>query len=49
MTPLSNLLTKEVIVVPDGVLNYVPFDVLLSEKPKNALKFDRHSYFGKPN
>ena len=46
IAPLSNLLTKEVIVVPDGVLNYVPFDVLLTKQPKDALKFDRHSYFG---
>ena len=47
LTPLSNLLTKEVIVVPDGVLGYVPFDVLLSEMPKEATTFKSHAYFGK--
>ncbi len=47
MTPLSILLTKEVILIPDGVLGYVPFDVLLSEKPKDATKFNTHRYFGK--
>jgi CHAT domain-containing protein len=45
--PLSILLTKEVILVPDGVLGYIPFDVLLSEKPKDATKFNSHHYFGK--
>ncbi len=45
--PLSILLTKEVILVPDGVLGYVPFDVLISEKPKDATKFITHRYFGK--
>jgi CHAT domain-containing protein/tetratricopeptide (TPR) repeat protein len=45
--PLSNLLTKEVVLVPDGVLGYIPFDILLSEKPKDATKFNTHHYFGK--
>jgi CHAT domain-containing protein/tetratricopeptide (TPR) repeat protein len=45
--PLSILLTKEVILVPDGVLGYVPFDVLISEKPKDATKFNAHRYLGK--
>ena len=49
LTPLSNLLTKEVIVVPDGVLGYVPFDVLLSEMPKEATTFKSHAYFGPCN
>ena len=47
LTPLSNLLTKEVIIVPDGILGYIPFDVLLAEKPKDATLFSSHSYFGK--
>jgi CHAT domain-containing protein len=45
--PLSILLTKDVILVPDGVLGYVPFDVLLSEKPKDATQFKSHHYFSK--
>jgi CHAT domain-containing protein len=45
--PLSILLTKEVILVPDGVLGYIPFDVLLSEKPKDATQFKSHHYFSK--
>ncbi|MBL7814566.1 MAG: CHAT domain-containing protein, partial [Saprospiraceae bacterium] len=47
IAPLSNLLTREVVIVPDGVLGYVPFDVLLTEQPKDALKFEKHSYLGK--
>ena len=47
LAPLSHLLTKEVIIIPDGVLGYVPFDALLSEMPKEATNFNRHAYFGK--
>lgn len=47
ISPLSNMLTKELVIVPDGVLGYIPFDVLLIEKPKDALKFVQHRYFGK--
>ena len=47
LTPLSNLLTKELIIVPDGVLGYVPFDVLLTEMPKDATQFKKHNYLGK--
>jgi CHAT domain-containing protein len=46
LTPLSNLLTKEVIIVPDGVLGYLPFDALLVEKPKEPTQFKTHKYFG---
>lgn len=47
ITPVENLLTDTIIVVPDGVLGYVPFDVLLSEKPVNPTRFHSHSYLGK--
>jgi CHAT domain-containing protein/Tfp pilus assembly protein PilF len=47
LTPLSNLLSKEVIIVPDGILGYIPFDVLLGEIPKDATRFSSHNYFGK--
>jgi len=47
IAPVENLLTDTIIVVPDGVLGYVPFDVLLSEKPVNPTRFHSHSYLGK--
>ncbi len=47
IAPLSKILTKELVIVPDGVLGYVPFDVLLTEKPKEATDFNKHNYFGK--
>ncbi|MBL7814695.1 MAG: CHAT domain-containing protein [Saprospiraceae bacterium] len=47
IAPLSHLLTKEVIIVPDGVLGYVPFDVLLTEKPLDPTRFNSHKYLGK--
>jgi CHAT domain-containing protein len=47
INPLSNLLSKELVIVPDGVLGYIPFDVLLTDKPKEAINFKTHNYFGK--
>lgn len=43
----SNLLTKEVIIVPNGILGYIPFETLLATMPNEATKFKTHNYFGK--
>lgn len=45
--PIASLLTENVIVVPDGVLGYVPFDALLTEKPVNPTYFHSHAYLGR--
>jgi CHAT domain-containing protein len=47
IAPLSIWLKKEVIIVPDDVLHYLPFDALLTVQPIDPLKFERHSYFGR--
>ncbi|MEQ1743974.1 MAG: CHAT domain-containing protein [Saprospiraceae bacterium] len=47
LSPVSGVFTKKIIVVPDGVLGHVPFDVLLREKPSNSERFQSHPYFGK--
>ncbi|MEZ4955450.1 MAG: CHAT domain-containing protein [Saprospiraceae bacterium] len=43
----EKLSTKELIIVPDGVLGYVPFGALLSGKPKRASIFDTYPFLEK--
>jgi CHAT domain-containing protein/Tfp pilus assembly protein PilF len=45
--PVSSLLTNDVIIVPDGVLGYVPFEILLKNKPENIGQFQNHPYLFK--
>ena len=47
LAPIKPLLLQRVIIVPDGVLGYVPFEALLTEAPGNPYQFQNHSYFGK--
>lgn len=43
--PIAKDLPKRVIIIPDGVLGYVPFEVLLSQKiASNSTQFSRHNY-----
>lgn len=44
VAPINALLTKEVIIIPDGVLNYVPFEALLTVLPERADRFKSHAY-----
>ncbi|MEM7367855.1 MAG: CHAT domain-containing protein [Bacteroidota bacterium] len=37
-------LPRRLIIVPDGVLGYVPFDALLSEPVQASTKYDRYPY-----
>lgn len=47
VAPVAGLLTETVIVVPDGVLSNIPFDVLLQEKPVHPERFQSHAYLGR--
>ncbi len=46
LKPVESLLTDTLIIIPDGVLGYVPFDVLLKEKPAQSTRFRGHAYLG---
>ncbi len=43
VAPLGDL-PKRLVIVPDGILNYLPFDVLLTELPQYATNYQSHSY-----
>jgi CHAT domain-containing protein len=48
LAPVQALLPKRLIIVPDGVLGYIPFEALLMERPAGRLSnFHSHRYFGK--
>ncbi len=42
--PVKNRLREELVIVPDGVLGYLPFEALLSRKPEKPLRFQHHAY-----
>ncbi len=44
IAPIQNLLPEKLIVVPDGVLNFIPFEALLTELPEDALDFKSYAY-----
>ena len=43
IAPLGKL-PKQLIIVPDGLLNYVPFDALLTKLPSEAHRFADHDF-----
>jgi len=46
VAPVEPLLREEVIVVPDGVLGYVPFETLLTDKPPtNVNYYNQYPYW----
>lgn len=48
VAPVEHLLTDEVVIIPDGVLGYLPFDVLLKDpvvSPPSS-RFHTYHYFG---
>lgn len=47
VAPIADLLAEKVILVPDGVLGYIPFDVLLTKMPAFPTRFYSHAYFGR--
>lgn len=48
IAPVAPLIPKNgnVIIAPDGVLGYVPFDALLAGSPENPERYYSHDYFG---
>ncbi len=46
IAPVSPWLKERVIMVPDGALNYLPFDALLRQMPENPTRYHSHAYFG---
>lgn len=44
VAPVRSRLRPRVVVAPDGVLGYVPFEVLLTELPEKAYRFQSHQY-----
>lgn len=46
ISPVQSLLHKRLIIVPDGVLGYVPFEALLLRADDRPERFHLHHYFG---
>ena len=42
--PISERLPKRLIIVPDGILNLVPFEALIQEIPSDPNEFASHAY-----
>lgn len=42
--PFEGKLTEQLIIIPDGVLGYVPFEALLTEMPSSMGSFSQYSY-----
>jgi CHAT domain-containing protein len=42
--PVSSLLDRRVVIIVDKVLGYIPFDLLLKEKPKVSYRYRDHHY-----
>lgn len=45
--PVDSLLTRRVVIIPDGPIAYVPFDALLTKRPRVATRFESHEYWSK--
>ncbi len=42
--PVKAQLSEDLIIVPDGVLGYIPFEALLMQKHEKAIRFHDHAY-----
>jgi len=42
--PVAPYLNEDVVIVPDGVLGYLPFEILLKEKPRKLSNFHNYPY-----
>ena len=45
LEPMHNLLKKQVVIITDGVLGYLPFEATLTKRPAESNKFFNHDYF----
>jgi CHAT domain-containing protein/tetratricopeptide (TPR) repeat protein len=45
--PIAAQLPQEIVIITDGILGYVPFEVLLAEKPTNPTRWNTHHYLQK--
>lgn len=43
--PIADLLPQDLMIAPDGVLNYLPFEALLSEQPRDIYEPQNFVYF----
>jgi tetratricopeptide (TPR) repeat protein/CHAT domain-containing protein len=44
VAPVQHLLTPDLVIIPDGVLGYVPFEALLKNKPEKLNQFAAYPY-----
>ncbi len=44
VAPVNHLLTSDLVIIPDGVLGYVPFEALLKSKPEKLNQFATYPY-----
>lgn len=44
IAPFQADMPEKLIIVPDGILGYVPFDALLTERPHQSHQFRKHAY-----
>ncbi|HFA48092.1 MAG TPA: CHAT domain-containing protein, partial [Bacteroidetes bacterium] len=44
ISPFENKLTKNLLIIPDGVLNYLPFEALLTEAPARIGSYKSYPY-----
>ena len=43
LAPIADQLPERLIIIPDGLLGYIPFEAILTEKPKNVYETDSFS------
>lgn len=44
IAPIASQLPENVVIIPDGILGYIPFEALLAEKPADPTRWNRHHY-----
>lgn len=44
IAPVAEQLPEQLIIVPDGILGYIPFDALLTSQPSENYTFKSHDY-----
>ncbi len=44
IAPIAKYLQDELIIIPDGILGYLPFEALLVKKPLTSIRWKKHRY-----